>query len=92
MGLPIRKTGTPLSTNFSDIQSTAILLCAHTITWFSLCKVSKTASTKVVVFPVPGGPCTTNMSLAANTLLTAASCDVFNQGNRIGKSSLVCAG
>ncbi len=36
--------------------STAMLLCAHTRTWLSRIRVSLMASTRVVVFPVPGGP------------------------------------
>ena len=42
------------------------------------------ASTRVVVLPVPGGPCTTITSLARSTSLTAVSCVGFSHGNRMG--------
>ena len=71
---------TPRSTSRSLIQSTAILLCAHTSTWFSRRSVSHMASTSVVVLPVPGGPWTMATSGEPSTRFTAASCAALSHG------------
>ena len=80
----MRSTLMPRSTSFSQIQSTAMLLCAQTRTWLSRISVSLIASTRVVVLPVPGGPWTIATSLARNTSFTARSCVSLSQGNDIG--------
>ena len=50
--------------SFSVSKSTAVLVGAQTNTCFSSCNTNRMACTMVVVFPVPGGPCTTAISLA----------------------------
>ena len=81
----------PRSMSFSEIQSTAMLLCAQTSTWLSRISVSLMASTSVVVFPVPGGPWTTATSFAHSTSLTARSCAGFSQGRRMGEKENLSA-
>ncbi len=69
---PIRTVFKPASWQRKVNKSTAELEGAQTKTVASVCVNVLIACTKVVVFPVPGGPCTTATSIAPFICRTAA--------------------
>ena len=89
---PMRITFKLAAKAFSVNKSAAALLGAVTKTCFSFLTSCRITSTKVVVFPVPGGPWIMDTSFAAKTWFKASFCEAFRWGIWIGCVRLANSG